>query len=386
MSRDTATRHALVTAIGGLVSLAAGMGLGRFLYTPALPMMAAEVPLGPAAWGAIASANFAGYLAGALLASLPGLSHHAWHLLLAALITSAATGAGMVLVEDFWLWSFLRALSGIASAFILIFATTLVTGFLRREGRADLASVHFAGVGAGILISALVASPLVTAGGDWRAVWLIGAGLTLAALLVVVRVLPRTVSATPVGQAGPVRRFGLWRLVVSYGCLGFGYAITATFIVQILRESGAGRSGEALVWALVGCAAIPSIALWSRLQHRFGAIRMYQAAMLVLATGVGASTLGGLGPMLIASTLLGGTFMALTAMGLQEAARRAGGDGRAIMALMTASFGLGQMIGPGMAGWLRDVAGTYTVPSLIAVGVLLTGALLVHPISREPAG
>jgi MFS family permease len=75
--------------------------------------------------------------------------------------------------------------------------------------------------------------------------------------------------------------------------------------------------------------------------------------------------------------------MGLTAIGLQEAARRAGGDGRAMMAMMTASFGLGQMIGPGLAGWLRDLTGSFAAPSLIAASVLVVGGVLVWPLRER---
>jgi len=85
----------------------------------------------------------------------------------------------------------------------------------------------------------------------------------------------------------------------------------------------------------------------------------------------------------LAAAALGSTFVGLTAIGLQEAARRAGGDGRAMMALMTASFGLGQMIGPAMAGWMRDLTGSFAAPSLIAAAVLVAGGLLVWPMREQ---
>lgn len=374
---------ALPIALGGMIALAAGMGLGRFLYTPVLPMMAGGSGLTPAAWGAIASANFAGYLAGALLASLPGLTRHAWLLLAASLALSAVTGAAMTQTTAWEMWSILRFLSGLASAFILVFASALVTSWLRARGQVGLSPVHFAGVGAGILISALIASPLVVAGEDWATVWQIGAGVTVVAMIAALLLIPRHVAEAPVAEAGEQRAKGVWRLVASYGCLGFGYIITATFIVQILRESGSGRGGEALVWALVGLCAMPSIALWSRAGQRFGIIRVYQAALLVEAFGVALSVLGSFAAMLVAAVLLGGTFMALTALGFQEATRRVGGDGRAVMGLMTASFGTGQMLGPLMAGWLREATGSYALPSLIAALVLAAGTVLVQPLSKE---
>lgn len=367
----------LSTAFGGMIALAAGMGLGRFLYTPVLPMMSEATGLSPAGAGAVAGANFAGYLVGALLASLPGMSRHARFWLFLGLGLSATTGAAMGVTQSVWLWSGLRFTSGMASAFILIFASALVTSALHAAGRPGLGVVHFAGVGAGIAVSAVIASPSITADGAWQAIWWIGAGLTALALLLVAVCLPAQTAPPGGGTPGAGRHPGLWRLIAAYGCLGFGYVVTATFIVQILREGGAGRVEEAWIWAIVGLCAIPSVAFWGAVAARIGAVPAYQAAILIEAVGVTLSIFGTGAAMLAAAVLLGGTFMGLTALGFQEATRRVGGDGRAIMALMTASFGIGQMTGPLLAGWLRDATGSFTAPSLIAAMVLVAGAALL---------
>ena len=371
-------------ALGGLIALAGGIGLGRFLYTPVLPIMVDGAGLSPSRAGLIASANFAGYLAGALAASLPGMSPRAWNWLLAALVTSAATTGAMALTDGLWPWMLLRFIGGWASAFILVFTTALVAVRLRAAGGL-LPSLHFSGVGIGIAVSALIAAPMAAADGAWRQVWLTGGALSSVALVAVLVLVPR---ATPqVGAPAPGRpaqRNGLWRLVPAYGCLGFGYVITATFIVAMLREGPSGgpggREAETVVWLIVGLTGAPSILIWTRIAGHIGAIRAYQAAMLIEAAGVGLSALSsGTLALALAAAALGGTFMGLTAIGLQEAARRAGGDGRAMMALMTASFGLGQMIGPGLAGWMRDLTGSFTAPSLIAALVLVAGGVLVWP-------
>jgi cyanate permease len=54
-----------------------------------------------------------------------------------------------------------------------------------------------------------------------------------------------------------------------------------------------------------------------------------------------------------------------------------------MMPLMTASFGLGHTIGPGLAGWLRDLTGSFAVPSLIAALALVAGGLLVWPMRER---
>jgi len=378
------TRRAqILLALGGLIAMASGMGLGRFLYTPVLPMMAEGAGLTPSSAGLLASANFAGYLAGALAAGLPGLTPRAWTWLVAALAVSAVTTGAMGLTGDFWAWMALRFVGGWASAFILVFTTTVVAARLRAAGGA-LAYSHFAGVGAGIAVSALIAAPIIAADGAWRQVWLTGGALGAAALIAVLVLVPPAAPPAPLAASGtgPPRR-GLWRLVLAYGCLGFGYVITATFIVAMLREGPGGRGSETLVWLIVGLTGVPSVWAWERIAARIGMIAAYQAAMLIEAAGVALGALS-TGPMALGVTAvaLGATFIGLTALGLREAARRAGGDGRAITAIMTASFGLGQMIGPALAGWMRDATGSFAGPSLIAAAALVAGAILVWPLAK----
>ncbi len=147
-------------ALGGLLALAAAMGIGRFVYTPILPFMLEAKSLSAADAGLVAAANFLGYLVGALAGaarSLPG-NPRTWFL--GGLLASALTSAAMAAASELSFFLVIRFASGVASAFVLVFSTTLVLERLNVAGRPQLSALHFAGVGCGIAFSALLIAGL----------------------------------------------------------------------------------------------------------------------------------------------------------------------------------------------------------------------------------
>ena len=104
----------LRTALAGLAALAAAMGIGRFAFTPLLPLMQETDGLSLAQGGYLASANYIGYFAGALLATRvrPGL--------LPSLAAIAVTTLAMGMVHGMAAWLVLRFAAGVASAWALV--------------------------------------------------------------------------------------------------------------------------------------------------------------------------------------------------------------------------------------------------------------------------
>jgi len=375
----TRAPNALGVAIGGLIALAAAMGIGRFVYTPILPFMAEGLGLTPAEGGLVASANFFGYLLGALAAArarMPG-GRRPW--LLGALALSAITTAAMGLTTAMAVFVVLRFAGGVASAFVLVFSAALVLDRLAGAGRSELSSVLFAGVGTGIAVSAVLVAGLAAGGAEWPTLWLASGALSLVGLVACARLVP----GAPDPQYDPGKgdgdgvRGGLAALIVAYGLFGFGYVITATFISQMVRTTPEIAELEGVVWLVVGLAAVPSVALWAWVGRRMGNGRAMALACLVEGIGVAASVLdSSAAAVLFGAAVLGGTFMGITALGLVNAQRLAIGDPRRIVALMTASFGLGQMIGPSFAGYAYRFGDSFLMPSLTAALALLIAAAL----------
>jgi predicted MFS family arabinose efflux permease len=374
--------------VGGLIAMAAAVGISRFVYTPILPVMVEALSLSRSQAGLIASANFLGYLVGALLVAMPSLpgSRRGW--MLGGLLVSGVTTGAMGLVSSLPGFLVARFLGGGASAFVLVLASVLVLDRLGAMGRARLSPVHFGGVGAGIAMSALTVSVLLAKGAGWRLLWFAAGAIVLVATVVVGRLVPADNGRRPerVGVGEREGRRGLGRAVCAYCLFGVGYIVTATFLVAIVRASPEARGIEPLVWLVVGIAAVPSVAFWSTVADRFGVRRAFSVACLVEAIGVAASVgWPSAAGALIAAALLGGTFMGLTALGFAQARLIAPDDPRPVFALMTAGFGVGQVVGPSLAGYLSDRTGGFMVPSLLAAGALVVAAVIVLG-GRAPAG
>jgi predicted MFS family arabinose efflux permease len=379
--------RAYPSALGGLIALAAGIGIGRFVYTPILPPMTEALGLTKAAAGLIASANFLGYLLGALLAAWPNLpgSRRAW--LLGSLAVSGVTTAGMGCARTMAPFLLLRLIGGGASAFVLVLASAVVLGNLAKARRPALAAVHFAGVGVGIVGSAILVAGQLHAGRPWQSLWLACGGLSLLAFIAVALLLRD--AETPPQRSGPGARptinRALLRLIAAYGLFGFGYVITATFIVAMVRSTPSIRAQEPMVWIIFGLAAAPSVSVWTRLSAGLGISGTFALAAVIEACGVLASVVwpSEIG-IFLATILVGGTFMGLTTLGLISARSHSAGDPRRVLGMMTASFGLGQVVGPSFAGAVADRLGSFIAPSVVAALALLLAAALVLG-RRRPA-
>src|SRR4051794_2084295 len=156
------------------------MGVGRFFYTPLLPLMEREFGFGPPVAGLIASANFAGYLVGSMAASFVPAGRARLIAFRWGLVLSVATTLGMGFAGNLPLWLALRGLGGVASAVAMIFAAGITAEALGRIGEEARVGWLFGGVGFGIAASALLVrfcAEQLGEGGLWFAAGAISAAL-----------------------------------------------------------------------------------------------------------------------------------------------------------------------------------------------------------------
>ena len=367
--------------IAGFLTLFVAMGIGRFLYTPLLPLMVHEYALSPRDAGLIASLNYVGYLIGAFTAGPLCRTFREYPVLVVGLLLSALTTASTGLFQSFPPLAISRALAGVASGLAFVSASGMVLTTIVRHHREPLTGLYYGGVGGGIVVTGLAAFPVaryIGASGTWQLFSLISILCGLIILILMrAHQIPSQADARSQTPLPRDRRF--WRVVVAYGLEGFGYIITGTFMVAAATNS-IGPERAHLIWVVAGAAAIPSALFWSTTAHRVGRTRALVAALVLQSIGIVLPAVGNQLPILVLGSLLfGSTFMGIVTLALSEGASFAPQSRSSIIALMTGIYGFGQILGPTLASLLASYSGSYTSALVIASAAIAVAALHLLP-------
>jgi len=399
MDTPSSSRHARGSAKGvsrtqvilaGLSALILTVGLARFAYTPMLPVMRAEAGLGDVAAGWLATYNYLGYLLGAVFAATIGDLRHKYRLYRIGLAVAVLTTLGMGLTDNMLAWSILRFLSGVSSTAGLLLASGLVLNWLMHNGFKAELGLHFVGLGMGIVVSGVMVALMaghLSWDGQWLALGLLGAVFCVPAWAWMPS--PHAAPAAPLKTAGRAARPSRISLLEgAYFCAGFGYVISATFIVAMLEQIPALSGKGSWIWVIVGALAAPSCFIWDRIAAAMG---QTPALLLAFVIQIAAFLLpvvdGGAAANLASAVLYGGTFVGIVSLSLSIVGRNAPANPAKAMARLTVGYGVAQIIAPAMTGYMVDSSGSYAGPLGVAAIVMAAGALLLlKMIARENAG
>lgn len=369
---------------GGIASLLLALGVARFSYTPLLPLMQEQAGLGVFAAGALAAVNYAGYLAGALLAALLDDQALKYRLYRLGMVVSVLSTVVMALTTDDLVWAVSRFFAGLGSAAGMLLGTGLVLNWLIRHDHRSELGIHFAGIGLGIAGCAVLVE-LLTPALDWRAQWVVFTAVGVLLLAPALRWVPppapaahtHTRSGVAMVDRPPSRGFVLM-FVGAYFCAGVAYVIGATFIVTIV-EGLPGLDGRGnLAFLVIGIGAAPASIVWDLVARRLGDLPALTAAAVLQIVGILLPVLaGGLAWTLLGALLFGGTFVGMVSLVLTMAGRFYPTRPARMMGTMTLSYGVAQIIAPTVTGALATRFDGYAVGLYLAAGVLLLGVVLL---------
>ncbi|MBE2242016.1 MAG: YbfB/YjiJ family MFS transporter [Burkholderiaceae bacterium] len=388
----------IAIALSGMLALAIAMGIGRFAFTPLLPMMLHDgvVDLAGGSW--LATANYFGYWLGAMAcAAQPALWRRRG---LAPLRHTRVVRLGLVAtalltlcmaLPPASLWPLWRFLAGVGSALVFVFVSGWCLARLATLGAPALAGVIYVGPGLGIAISGFAATAMVAGGVSAAAGWAVFALLAVALAAIAWPQLRGEAPAPPVAAGGdpPAPRATIAAFTLAYGLAGFGYIVTATFLPVIARQAlPSGSVWLDLFWPIFGIGVASGSLLTMRLPQRLDRRHLLMGCYAMQAAGVmfgvWLPTLAGFA---LGSLLLGLPFTAITLFALQEARRLRPHDTAALIGGLTAAWGLGQIAGPPMVAWLlqrsASPAAGFTLALQIAAAALLAGAAIYGALARE---
>jgi sugar phosphate permease len=393
-----------------VVTVLGCLGFARFGYTMILPHMKEGLGLTKTQAGNLATGNFVGYLilaiVGGFLAARYGprvvISLAMLLIGVAMFLTGLAPNFQMALV-----W---RTLTGVGSGGSNVPAMGLVSAWFGSKRRGLAAGIAAGGSSVGLAITGPLIPRIISAYGadGWRYSWYyLGAMTIVIAILcfVLLRNRPEERGLVAIGleespspssggaQGKPFDnargkasslQWGLvyksravWHLALIYIMFGFSYVIYATFFADYLTgEAGFTKEAAGRLWMLAGLVSFISGFIWGTVSDLIG--RKYGLALVYFLQGL-CFTLFGLWkatPGYYLSVLL----FALTAWSIPAIMAATCGDylgsrlAPAALGFVTVFFGIGQAIGPTLAGYIGDITGSYTWAFIIAGLAAFVGA------------
>lgn len=370
---------------------AVALGLARFAYALLLPAMRADLHWSYADAGAMNTANAAGYLGGALIAAPIARRVGIKLTFFVGIAATAAAIGASGLTSQFGVLASFRVIAGLAGALAFVAGGSMTAAVSGSAARAPLAlGIYFAGGGLGVVMSAATVPALIDTVG-WRGGWLVLAALAGAAGVIA---LPALLRAPLPADQSPMAKASSWSPrkmtieLLGYVLFGAGYIAYATFIIAQLRTASSFSPREvSLFWALLGCAAMAGVFVWSPILARLRGGRGASAVIAVVALGAALPLISSNRTMAYLSALLfGGSFLS-TITAVTSFARRAAPPAawtKAIAAL-TVAFGIGQCVGPILSGYLSDGPEGVRTGLKVSVAVLLAAALVIG-FQRERRG
>lgn len=393
----------LVVACGTL-SIFSALGLGRFALGMLLPSMGIALKLTPSQMGLISTSNFTGYLLAVVLCLFMGRATDYRRLIGFALFIVGLSMCFMSGATGFFHAAILYFITGVGSGLANIPTMALVSNWFRQSLRGRAAGFIVVGSGFAIMLSGALVPALNSAyhATGWRISWgVLGAMVLVGALLcyAIIRNRPEDMGLSPlgvdppgssrsglpsthdvVGFSGGVPLRTIVHLSAIYFCFGASYTIYVTFfVVSVTGERGLSEVVAGGLWGVIGL-----LSLLSGPIPGFVADKLGRKAALVMVYGMQSLSYA-LAAVQVDSLFLpwaSVVFFGLAAWGIPGVMTALVADVAGpiytarIFAIVTVVLGVGQVLGPAVAGEISDWTQGFSPAFYLASIIAATGGLL----------
>lgn len=418
--------YAWVIAYTGALVVLLSHGFGRMSYSVILPSMKEGLSLTYAQIGLIGTGNFVGYLSLAVLGGFLASRFGARRIIFLSLLVMGLTLFLTGLSWNFSFALFMRFITGLGNGGSYIPTMALPAAWFVARKRGFATGITTFGTGLGLCLSGLVLPIIIIRYGaeGWRYAWYI-MGVIVFVFAFLVYALERdtpmqkgltmygareaeapsshederkareTVSLdgetqTPSsrGREPGTTFFSAWRYVLReketwklgavYFNYGFSYIIYLTFLVAYLTiEMGFSPKNAGAAFSVLGFFTIWSGMFWGTISDVLGrrsgfalAYGVLGIAPLILVFSWGPSAV------YLSAAIFGLTIAAVPVIMAASAGDVFGGRlASAALGFITLFFGIGQAMAPAIAGWLKDLTGTFFHAFLLSAVVSFIGAV-----------
>lgn len=376
--------------IAGATILLVVHTLGRFIYTPLLPWLVEDGLFDLQTGADIASWNYLGYLAGALLAirwhSIPDIRRCLpWGLAVHCITTLLQTQT-----SDPDLLAILRLINGISNGLVFVQAPALILEWLARNNAASASGLVYFGVGGGLLLS----STLVAGTADWLQGadrWWPAAVLSAPLAWWGWRQLARldhgeNLQAATATTSRKLLDRSTTPLFLSYFGAGMGYILPMTFLPMLARQQL--EPGSALIngsWLVVALVTLVAPWLWNKAGVLLGDKLALQLNYAIQLAGVlCALLLPGAAGILLCALLVGVTFLGTVLLTQRLGRSLQPHQGPRLSAAMIALYSVAQLGGPWLTSlWLGN-GGSLHSAFWLGAGALTWGLIWMFAVPRGP--
>jgi MFS family permease len=389
--------YAWFIAFTGTLVLLLAHGFGRMSYSVILPSMKEALSLSYTQAGLIGTANFAGYLCVAVIGGFLAVRFGARRIIFISLIVM---GIGLFLTglsDSFTTALLTRLLTGLGHGGAVVPMMALTAAWFAARKRGLAAGIITIGTGMGLSITGIILPGLIGMGPDgWRYAWFLLGILVFVFSFVCYAFLRdnpgEKMTSMYGGQEGTkgtanlgffsacvdvVKEREVWILGIVYFTFGFSYIIYMTFFVSYLTGEAALLPQKAgWMFAVLGLASILSGVLWGWISDELGRKYGILLALLTLAVSYVVFAMVRSVPALYVSTIIFGATISSVPTIISAAVGDVMGGRLAPAALgfVTLIFGIGQSLGPAVAGWIKDSTGTFAWAFILSAAVSVAGA------------
>jgi MFS family permease len=394
----------------GVLVVFGSLGLARFGYSVILPSMQADLGMNNTQAGALVTANLLGYVILSVVGGALAAHYGPRNVITIGLIL---TGIGMLLTGlagGFIPATVWRTLTGIGSGASNVPVMAMLSAWFVQRRRGLASGIAVGGSSIALIIVGPLVPRILTIYGEtgWRVSWFIFGGVLLALAVfsfVLLRNRPSDLGLSPAGAdaegGGPAAPAGIgglqwgqvyrsatvWHLGLVYVAFGFSYIIYMTFFAKyLIAEGGYEKESAGTLFMTMGWFSLFSGLIWGAVSDAIGRKR---ALILVYLIHAVAFAIFGLWVTPTGFTV-SATLFGLAAWSIPAIMAATCGDvlgsrlAPAAFGFITSFFGLGQAIGPSVAGAIADATGSFALAFIFASIVALLGAggaLMLRPTS-----